>query len=91
MFNALMVSFGTVRRRDSLLRKAPATLSLFQMNNEILASRLNELKAERAAGEEQLRALDAHKAELQARLLRINGAIQVLEELVADQSSPEIK
>ena len=61
------------------------------MNKEILASRLKELKAERAAGEEQLRALDAHKAELQARLLRINGAIQVLEELVADQSSPEIK
>lgn len=58
------------------------------MNKEIITKRLNELKTNRAAGEEQLRVLDAKKAELQATLLRINGAIQVLEELVADESSP---
>lgn len=49
-----------------------------------LAVRLGELRREYAAGETQLAALEARKAELANTLLRISGAIQVLEETLAD-------
>jgi prefoldin subunit 5 len=45
------------------------------------ADRLAELRAELAKGREQLARLDAQRAELRDTMLRISGAIQVLEEL----------
>lgn len=49
-----------------------------------MAVRLGELRREYAAGEAQMAALEARKAELSQTLLRISGAIQVLEETLAD-------
>ena len=46
--------------------------------------RLAELKQEYRAGGEQLRALEARQRDLQGTLLRISGAIQVLEEMVRE-------
>ena len=47
--------------------------------------RLEELRAELERGREELAAVDAHRAELQATMLRIAGAVQVLEELLAGE------
>lgn len=55
------------------------TLSRFEQ-------RLRELRSEYAAGEEQLRALDARRIQLEQTMMRISGAIQILEELMAEQS-----
>lgn len=49
-----------------------------------MRERLAELKAEFAKGQQQLQALDEQRAHLRDTLLRISGAIQVLEELLAD-------
>ena len=46
-----------------------------------MKERLVELRAEFEKGQEQLRLLDRQRAELRDTLLRISGAIQVLEEL----------
>ncbi|MDT7581491.1 MAG: hypothetical protein QOK35_2755 [Pseudonocardiales bacterium] len=43
--------------------------------------RLGELRSEFEAGRRMLAELDARRAELQQTLLRIEGAVQVLEEL----------
>jgi hypothetical protein len=48
-----------------------------------LQQRLNELKAEFEAGQRLLADLDAKRANLQESMLRISGAIQVLEEELA--------
>ena len=48
-----------------------------------LHARLQELRAEAESGQHQLRLLDARRAELRDTILRISGAIQVLEELLA--------
>jgi predicted nuclease with TOPRIM domain len=53
---------------------------------EQLEQRLNELKAEFEAGQKMLAELEAKKSELQATLLRISGAIQVLEEMLAQDA-----
>ena len=45
--------------------------------------RVSELKAELQKGQQVLAELDARQAELRQTLLRISGAIQVLEELLA--------
>ena len=45
-------------------------------------SRLDALKAELALGERRLRALDMERRSLRDELLRIDGAIAVLEELI---------
>jgi prefoldin subunit 5 len=45
--------------------------------------RVGELKAEQQKGEQLLAELAARQAELQQTLLRISGAIQILEELLA--------
>ncbi len=50
-------------------------------------SRLAELERERERGLEALRGLDARRHELRETLLRIQGAIQVLEELVAREEA----
>ena len=49
-----------------------------------IAQRLAELRQEHEAGQAQLRALDQRTRELQNTLLRIAGAIAVLEEMEAD-------
>ena len=51
-----------------------------------LFQRITQLRAEYEAGEQQLAALEAREADLKKTMLRISGAIQVLEELL--QSSP---
>ncbi|MCK6626865.1 MAG: hypothetical protein L6R45_17030 [Anaerolineae bacterium] len=53
---------------------------------EQLEQRLNELKAEFEAGQKMLAELEAKKSELQATLLRISGAIQVIEEMLAQDA-----
>ena len=54
-----------------------------------LEQRLNELKSEFEAGQQMLAELEAKQANLRETLLRISGAIQVLEEMLdgADQPS----
>ena len=53
---------------------------------EHLQTRLAELRGERDSGQRQLELLDARRAELRDTLLRIAGAIQVLEELLAAEN-----
>jgi len=50
---------------------------------EQLKQRLNELKAEFEKGQQRLQELDAEAANLRTTLMRISGAIQVLEEEIA--------
>ncbi len=55
-----------------------------------LQTRLQSLKAEYETGQKALADLDEKQANLRATLLRIAGAIQVLEEeLAAEAPSPE--
>lgn len=51
-----------------------------------LKQRLNDLKEEYTSGQKMLADLDARQAELRQTLLRISGAIQVLEELLAEDN-----
>jgi chromosome segregation ATPase len=55
------------------------------MDIQLIDDRLAELKSNESAGQAQLQALqdefNERKRQLQATLLRISGAIQVLEEL----------
>ena len=53
-----------------------------------LAARLQELRGELARGEAQLAELDQRRAALRDTLLRISGAVQVLQELVEPQPAP---
>jgi hypothetical protein len=48
-----------------------------------LEQRVTELREEQEKGQRMLADLDARRAELQQTLLRISGAIQVLQELLA--------
>jgi hypothetical protein len=52
-----------------------------------LEARLRELKAEYQKGQGQLVALEQETANLKNTLLRISGAIQVLQELLGDETS----
>ena len=55
-----------------------------------LEQRLAQLKAEFEAGQKMLADLQARQSELQNTLLRISGAIQVIEELLAKETeNPE--
>jgi hypothetical protein len=54
-----------------------------------LEARLEELKRELALGEERLHTLDAEREMLRDTLLRLNGAIVALTELLeGDESGP---
>jgi predicted nuclease with TOPRIM domain len=55
-----------------------------------IEQRLSNLKAEYKAGEEMLAELRAKQINLQETLLRISGAIQVLEELVEETPLEDI-
>jgi predicted nuclease with TOPRIM domain len=50
---------------------------------EQLEHRLQELKSEYEAGQKMLADLEVRQAQLRETLLRISGAIQVLEEMLA--------
>ena len=50
-----------------------------------LEQRLAELRSEYETGQKMLADLEAKKADLQTTLLRISGAIQVLEEFLAEE------
>jgi hypothetical protein len=50
------------------------------------ATRLEKLHAEYDAGQKMLAELEARKLDLQQTLLRISGAIQVLDELLGDST-----
>ena len=56
---------------------------------EQLEQRLNALKAEYEAGQQQLQALEERAAALRQTLLRISGAIQVLEEELGAAAPPQ--
>ncbi len=51
--------------------------------------RLQELKTEFEAGQKMLADLEAQQSNLRATLLRISGAIQVLEELLSTPEAAE--
>ena len=51
---------------------------------ERLEQRLQELKAEYEAGQQMLAELEAKQANLRETLLRISGAVQVLEEELSE-------
>jgi hypothetical protein len=55
------------------------------MLNERLQARLEELRAEFAKGEQTLSDLEAQTTSVRTTLLRISGAIQVLEELSREE------
>ncbi len=57
-----------------------------EMQSEIKA-RLQELKEEYRKGQERLIALEQETTNLSNTMLRISGAIQVLEELIGKESS----
>lgn len=53
------------------------------MDKAAIENRLHELKAEYESGQKMLADLEKRQAELHQTLLRISGAIQVLEELLS--------
>ncbi|MBX2876559.1 MAG: hypothetical protein KTR30_30845 [Saprospiraceae bacterium] len=55
-----------------------------------IANRLKELQAEYQKGQQQLAALEKETTNIQTSLLRISGAIQVLEELLETSQQPAI-
>lgn len=56
---------------------------------ERLEERLKALKTEFEAGQEMLADLESKQVNLQQTMLRISGAIQVLEELLAQDNQAE--
>lgn len=56
---------------------------------EQIENRLKELKVEFESGQKMLADLEAQQANLKNTLLRISGAIQVLEELMVKANSTE--
>ena len=55
--------------------------------NQQLEKRLDQLRQEFASGQNQLAELDQKRANLRDTLLRISGAIQVLEETLGEEGS----
>jgi hypothetical protein len=56
---------------------------------ERLSQRLDGLRTELKAGQEMEDELEGRLAQLRATLLRISGAIQVLEEVLSQEKSPD--
>ena len=52
-----------------------------------IEERLRNLHADFEAGQKMLSELEARQADLRSTLLRISGAIQVLEEMLAEQEA----
>ena len=57
---------------------------------EALASRLETLRAEHIKGAQRLRELQAQQVDVEQTILRIEGAITVLQELVGVQANADI-
>jgi len=57
--------------------------------NEQIAARLEVLRTELRKGQEELERVERRRAEVRDTVLRISGAIQVLEELAA--AAPEAR
>jgi len=57
------------------------------MMPELAEKRISELRDEQQKGQQVLAELEGRAAELRATLLRISGAIQVLEELLGSAES----
>jgi hypothetical protein len=57
---------------------------------EQLQQRLTALKSELETGQKMLADLEARRAEIQPTLLRISGAIQVLEELLNEEEPQKL-
>lgn len=55
-----------------------------------LEQKLNQLKKEFEHGQSMLADIDAKQTNLRATLLRISGAIQVIEELLAEPSRDQV-
>lgn len=51
----------------------------------MMERRIADLRTEYASGQEQMQQLEKRQAELRNTLLRIAGAIQVMEELLAEE------
>ena len=79
-------------RAESVERKGIDIAPKEQIENgqgdpsEAIAARLEELRAEFKAGEKQMEELEKRRAQLRDTLLRISGAIQVLEEMLPPDS-----
>ena len=54
---------------------------------ELLEKRLAELKTEYEQGEKMLSDLDARREQVRQTLLRISGAVQILEEMLKVESA----
>lgn len=59
------------------------------MDRTTLENRHQDLKREFEAGQRMLRELESKQIEVRDTLLRIGGAMQVLEELLAPPKAPE--
>ena len=57
--------------------------------NEKINQRLEELKAEYHKGEERMAELERETSSLRVSMLRISGAIQVLEEMLHDENGAQ--
>jgi hypothetical protein len=55
---------------------------------EVVEQRVSELKTELQKGQQMLAELEARESELRQTVLRISGALQVLEELLAAPVTP---
>lgn len=55
---------------------------------DVIEQRLSALKAEFEAGKQMLAELEARQTHLRETMLRISGAIQVLEEMLGPEASP---
>ena len=56
---------------------------------EELQARLNDLKKEFDIGQKRLRELEAEQSNVRETMLRISGAIQVLQELIEEANKEE--
>jgi hypothetical protein len=54
---------------------------------DVAEKKLKQLREELELGQRQLAVLDGRAAELRSTLLRISGAIQVLEEVLGDSAA----
>ncbi len=57
---------------------------------EVMNKRLEELRGEYSAGQRMIADLHSREADLRSSMLRISGAIQVLEELLASDATPNV-
>ena len=55
---------------------------------DLMEQRREALAAELQKGEQLLGELETRRADLRANLLRISGALQVIDELLADDAAP---